>query len=207
MFDGFLFLKKTEYHTLLRIRAKSFVDGDFSSLETLYRDEDSRVVWKGVVNVLDSGKTPLMIFSKPLTEPSFFFDYDKRLFTITYLEIYDSSIGVCRSKVPEGPYDCVHAHGVKSDEGRINYAAKAHPELSAPYDTTNLVVSYISNTVSGPSDLFLENPAKDLYVPLFLTVSELSEERIDVNDTHRHHPSKSRSRKRKSGPKSSYRYN
>ena len=193
-FDGFILSKKKEYNTLLRIPAKEFIDKDFSSLETLFRDDTiiksgaATVQWRSVVRVLDDGQQPCVLSEQPLSEPSFFFDYKRQVFTIVASEMSDSFIQVCRSPQVEGPYNCVHASPVQaqaSDESRIMYAAKAHPELSGgeeaadaglegsdrpAADGAGLVVSYIINTANGPLDLFENNPTKDLYVPLFVNI-------------------------------------
>jgi hypothetical protein len=180
MFDSFLLLRQGEFHTLLRIPAKAFMQGDFSSLEMLVKDErkhngDAVVLWQRVVSALDSGQKPFPILPQLLTEPHFFFDFKRGFFTIISLEISDASISVCRSKQAEGSYVCSRtSHLPPLREGRITYAAKAHPELSHPETGGGLVVSYITNTASGPADLFQENPAKDLYVPLFLDVLDSS---------------------------------
>lgn len=180
MFDSFLLLRKSEYHTLLRIPVKAFLDKDFSSLETLYLEEDNKagvtssVIWRNVVIVLDNNQKPYAISTQLFTEPHFFFDYARHVFTIVSLEILDSSISVCRSAQAEGPYDCAHTSTMKPPgDNRITYAAKAHPELSGSEGgEEGLVVSYITNTLGGPTDLFEENPAQDLYVPLFLNVRD-----------------------------------
>ncbi len=181
LFDLFSFSKTIEYHTLLRIQAKSFFLGDFTLLETLVNTdkETNSSVWENVVSVLDRTK-PLPIFPHLLTEPNFFYDFKKHLFTIVSLEIFDSSIKICRSKLIEGPYLCTSTSKIRADvddsfsRNYMSYAAKAHPELSGD-SNEGLVLSYIINTIHGPAELFKEdNVVRELYQPLFVYANDFA---------------------------------
>lgn len=170
---------RTEYTTVLRIQANLFVEGDFSSVETLDLDPlrpGSDVQWKSVISVLESGSKPFAVLPHALTEPNFFYDFKRKLFSIVSLEMSDSSVSVCRAKEIAGPFECVQSSAVRppADSGLISYAAKAHPELShRDADVSEgLVVSYIVNTANGPSELFRDDHSRDLYVPLFLRVQD-----------------------------------
>jgi hypothetical protein len=167
----------TGFLTILRLQAKNFLEGDFSTAELLYQDDSkmTSVTWCSVHSVLDSGKKPFAIFPKIFTEPDFFFDFKRKEFTIVALEMSDSAIRICRSTLVEGPYLCVYSSDVKTiGDTRLTYAAKAHPELVHGNIKNGIIVSYIANAATGPTDLFNEkNEAvkeNDLYVPLFLNI-------------------------------------
>lgn len=191
----------SSYHTFLRIRARAFLDGDFASLEVIYRGDSksgASVQWKNAVNLLDMGRKPLKILPDLLTEPNFFFDFTRRMFTIVYLEVSHSAISVCRSSTVEGPYECIKSTPVRPDSvNRIAYAAKAHPELNHPTEE-GLVVSYMTNTAKDPSDLFQDGDAMNIYVPQFVNILNTPPRHANLTTSTKSR-SKKKIRKRKSG--------
>jgi hypothetical protein len=131
---------------------------------------------------IDSSGVPLTLFSPAVTELSIFLDTTGKthVWVIVSLTLMEQKIRVCKSITLYGPWSCKFVETVLEPWDDLNtfitYAAKVHIGLKTKVsgdtirNTSSIIISYIPNTLSGPSSLFNEGIMKQAYSPKFLEI-------------------------------------
>lgn len=174
-FDFFRITAEKSYMTMSRIRSSELLRMNFSTLQISCSDgvgpfKPSDGSWKA----LKSCEAPREMFSPSISEPSLHYDHTMKCWVIVSLQVIANSMKVCTSKWIHGPWACSFVPAV-ADKWKgtefITYAAKAHPEFgsASQSNSSHLVISYVPNTIKGPSVLFGEDNF-GAYVPKFVSL-------------------------------------
>jgi hypothetical protein len=163
------------HQVLLRIPAAALANLSFSELELLVLSPSSIVPsWRRWSSEL----SPSALFSPVVTEASLLRQHGTwMVVSLHFEEIY---IRICESKNDAISWECRYIAEIDTrwqHGSMITYAAKAHPELASCPGYTNssgldLVVSFVSNSLMGPDELF-EPEFHKIYTPKFMRITEI----------------------------------
>ena len=166
-------LPKNSQQIILRITAAALADLDLASFEkqVASRANSLAVDWKPFTYP----DPPVSVFGPGVSEASLLRVGSSWI--VVSLQFQSPHIKLCKASDVLLPWTCelvAEVDRIWQVPGLITYAAKAHPQLlrhGCNHDVNDgklrLVISYVSNSLLGPSELF-EPRNRDVYTPKFL---------------------------------------
>lgn len=158
-FDFFGFSSDNSYYFVSRVPASDAARGEFINMEVFCVDRSGKgnTSWVGVMKC----KEPHKLFGDVASEPSLHWNKAKLQWEVFTLKPALLSVRKCSAAVITGPWHCAQVVGLEDSKWNtpayILYAAKAHPELLVSDGNSAVVLSYVPNTVKGPSVLMTED--------------------------------------------------
>lgn len=187
-FDMFGLQSREEFQVLGRLRAGAALRLELDSLEVLFPDT---LGWRGADSwgsFTPGAAWPSAVFRPSVSEMSISFSSSAAQWTVTSMRFMEGVIRMCRANKAHGPFLCDVALLVPPPyyEHKLlhTYAAKTHPELlsvalaslGGNYSRSNNdgailhVVSFLTNPVKGPKELF-SDWARASYIPRFFLLT------------------------------------
>ena len=187
-YDMFGLQSREEFQVLGRLRAGAALRLDLDSLEVLF---PGALGWRGADSwgsFAPGSPWPSAVFRPSVSEMSISFSSSAAQWTVASMRVMEGVIRMCRANKAHGPFLCdvallvpppYHEHKLLH-----TYAAKTHPEL-LPLALASLggnysrnindgatlhVVSFLTNPVKGPRELF-SVWARASYIPRFYLVT------------------------------------